>query len=192
MDDTETLAPKARVARAGRMEELAMTIRDYVAADAPPVYHLHKHAFDGLDEADLVRALHGDGAAVLSLVAEVGGALAGHILFSALALKPAPDPPRQIVALAPLAILPDFQQTGMGSALMGESLARLRESGTDGVIVLGHPEYYRRFGFTPASEFGIAFPGTVPEEAFMALPLREGGLADCAGTAVYHAAFGLA
>lgn len=168
-----------------------MKIRAYTEQDREVVYALHAHAFDGLDEAGLVQALHDDGAAVLSLVAEEDGAVVGHILFSSLGLAPAPARPRNLVALAPMAVLPDAQRQGVGEALVRASLDALRETGCDGVIVLGHPAYYPRFGFRPASAFGIVFPGTVPEEAFMALALRDGGLEDCRGTVMYHPAFGL-
>ena len=168
-----------------------MKIRAYTEQDREAVYALHAHAFDGLDEADLVQALHDDGAAVLSQVAERDGAVVGHILFSSLGLAPAPARPRYLAALAPMAVLPDYQRKGVGEALVRASLDALEEAGCDGVIVLGHPAYYPRFGFTPASGFGIGFPGSVPEEAFMALSLRVGGLEDCRGTVVYHPAFGL-
>lgn len=64
-------------------------------------------------------------------------------------------------------------------------------AGCDGIVVLGHPQYYPRFGFVPASNFGIKFPGKVADEAFMALPLRDGGLDGRTGAVVYHTAFGL-
>lgn len=168
-----------------------VTIREYNKQDAEAVHWLHEHAFDGLDEAGLVEALHDDGAAVLSQVAEEDGKVIGHIVFSELDLQPSPDPPRRLVALAPMAVLPDYQRKGVGDALTRQSLDRLRQAAWDGVIVLGHPEYYPRFGFAPASGFGIAFPGAVPDEAFLALPLKDGGLDGCSGTAVYHPAFGL-
>ena len=168
-----------------------MKIRVYREQDRDDVHALHAHAFDGLDEAGLVQALHDDGAAVLSLVAEEDGAVVGHILFTPLALDPAPADKKQLAALAPMAVLPDFQRRGVGEALARQGIDILCEQGWDGIVVLGHPAYYPRFGFTPASDFGITFPGTVPEEAFMALPLRDGGLDGCRGTVVYHAAFGL-
>lgn len=168
-----------------------MKIRAYCEDDAEAVYHLHQHAFDGLDEADLVVRLHDEGAALLSQVMEEDGAVVGHILFSALKIDPAPSPARSLAALAPMAVLPGYQRKGVGDALTRDSLEQLRAQGCDGVIVLGHPAYYPRFGFARASGYGLTFPGHVPDEAFMALPLKEGGLDGCPGTIVYHAAFGL-
>lgn len=168
-----------------------MEIRNYTEQDADSVYWLHKHAFDGLDEANLVKKIHDDGDAVLSQVAEENGDVVGHILFSPLGLTPTPSKPPRLVALAPMAVKPDFQRKGVGDALARNSLDLLRDSGWDAVIVLGHPKYYPRFGFVPASGHGITFPGEVPDEAFMVLALRENGLDGCSGTVVYHAAFGL-
>lgn len=168
-----------------------MGIRAYCKDDAEAVYYLHQHAFDGLDEADLVVKLHDDGAALLSLVFEEEGTVVGHILFSALGLDPEPSPTCSLAALAPLAVLPDYQRQGVGDALTRNGLEQLRARGCDGVVVLGHPDYYPRFGFERAARFGLAFPGHVPDEAFLALPLREGTLEGRSGTIVYHAAFGL-
>lgn len=168
-----------------------MIVRAYTDLDAEAVHWLHEHAFDGLDEADLVQAIHDDGAAVLSQVAERDGTIIGHILYSPLDILPAPVEPKRLAALAPVAVLPDVQRQGVGEALIQQSLEALRADGWDGVIVLGHPAYYPKFGFVAASTFGIAFPTPVPEEAFMALPLREGGMDGCAGELIYHKAFKL-
>ena len=168
-----------------------MNIRPYTDQDAHDVYWLHEHAFDGKDEADLVQAIHDDGAAILSQVSEEDGKVIGHILFSPLDILPAPVEPKKIAALAPMAVLPGFQRKGAGESLVRQSLDRLRDGGWDAVVVLGHPQYYPRFGFRPASGYGLAFPTEVPDEAFMALALRDGGLDGCAGELIYHKAFNL-
>jgi len=166
-------------------------IRPYRDEDGAAVYRIHERAFGGGEEAELVEAIVHDYAAVCSLVAEQEGAVVGHILYTALDIEPAPSPQRRLLALAPLAVLPEYQRQGVGDALTRESLRQLGVADWDGVIVLGHPEYYPRFGFGSASRYGIQFPGEVPAASFMALPLIEGALDGCDGVVRYHPAFGL-
>jgi putative acetyltransferase len=90
-----------------------------------------------------------------------------------------------------MAVLPDKQRQGVGEALVTQGLQTLRDGGWHGVVVLGHPQYYPRFGFVPASRFGLSFPTDVPDEAFMAVALQEGALDSCSGEVIYHKAFKL-
>jgi putative acetyltransferase len=96
---------------------------------------------------------------------------------------------RDALALAPLAVLPSHQKRGIGTALVERGLSDARRLGHAIVIVLGHPEYYPRFGFAPAAAFGIRAPFDVRPEAFMALALQEGALMDARGEAVYAPEF---
>ena len=120
-------------------------------------------------EARLVELLRNEGAHVpdLCLVAEEDGIVVGHILFSRATLGSG----HVALALAPMAVVPERQGAGIGSALVREALRRSRESEHGLVVVLGHPGYYPRFGFEPAGALGIKAPFDVPPEAWMALRL---------------------
>ncbi len=88
-----------------------------------------------------------------------------------------------------MAVLPSFQKRGIGSLLVERGLSILKKAGHRGVVVLGHPQFYPRFGFAPARTFGIRCEYNVPDEVFMALELYAGGLKDCAGLAKYQPEF---
>jgi putative acetyltransferase len=88
-----------------------------------------------------------------------------------------------------MAVSPPHQCCAVGSRLVEEALVLARERGHAGVVVLGHPEYYPRFGFVPAKSFALRYPAPVPDEAFMAAELAPGGFAGLAGDVGYHAAF---
>ncbi len=164
-----------------------MVIRQEKPADRESIRTVHEAAFDTLAEARLVEQLRGSGATIISLVAVQGGAIAGHILFSPISFSDCPD--AKMMSLAPMAVLPAFQGFGVGSALVRAGLQACREQGVGAVVVLGHPEYYPRFGFMPAMDFGIDSGYDVPPEAFMAIELEPGYLQEVAGTAQYHRAF---
>ena len=89
---------------------------------------------------------------IISLVADDNGTIVGHILFSPVTLTGHGD--LTIMGLAPMAVLPTNQRRGIGSSLVRAGLDRCRQSGCDAIVVLGHPQYYPRFGFVPASRFG--------------------------------------
>ncbi len=170
---------------------VAVLIRNETPADAAAVHALIVAAFEGNAEADLVEALRGHTFPYVSLVADDKGVIAGHILFTPVHL---PGHPRaRLMALAPLAVLPGYQRSGVGSALVEVGLERAREAGAGAVVVLGHPAYYPRFGFVPASRHGIRCSymdsGEVPDEAYMILELQPGHLDGLAGCVEYHAAF---
>ena len=165
----------------------AVTIRPERPDDRAAVRRVNEAAFGQPDEADLVDRLRDHSPSYLGLVAEVGGAVAGHILFTPVALDAGPADVR---GLAPMAVLPEHQRSGVGSALVRAGLAACAADGAGAAVVLGHPAYYPRFGFRPASAFGLACAYDVPDEAFMALELVEGALADAGGVARYHPAFG--
>jgi putative acetyltransferase len=139
-------------------------------------------------EADLVDALRAQATPLMSYVAELDGTIAGHILFSPVTLLSHPD--LAIMGLAPMAVLPTLQRQGIGSALVRTGLDACRDMGAGAVIVLGHAEYYPRFGFVPASRFGIRSEYDVPDDVFMAIELIPGFLAPRPGTIRYHPAFG--
>jgi putative acetyltransferase len=107
----------------------------------------------------------------LSFVAEANGTVVGHTMLSYVGLD---GSPRRLLELAPMAVHPDHQRRGIGSALARAALAAADERGEPLVLVLGHPTYYPRFGFRPASELGLAPPSAeIPDEAFMTVPLKR-------------------
>ncbi len=164
-----------------------MRVRAERDADRTAIHEVHAAAFETPAEADLVDALREQAAPIVSLVAEDGGAVVGHILFSPVSL--ASDPELEVMGLAPMAVAPSHQRRGVGSALVRAGLARCREMGCSGVVVLGHPEYYPRFGFLKASRFGLRCEYNAPDEAFMAIELAPGAFDDTAGLVKFHAAF---
>jgi len=162
-------------------------IRDERPQDIPAVRAVNLAAFTTPAEADLVDALRDAADPLVSLVADHDGAVVGHLMCSPATLDG--HPRVRLMGLAPMAVLPARQGLGIGSALVREAIERCRALGADGMIVLGHPDHYARFGFTAASGWRIACVYDAPDEAFMALELRPGVLAGCAGTARYHPAF---
>lgn len=145
-------------------------------------------AFGRVDEADLVERLHADGWVRLSLLAVEDDEVVGHILFTELPTRLDGRAVRA-AALAPMAVDPRWQGSGVGSALVREGLAQLAAAGFEAVIVLGHPGYYPRFGFSAALAARLASP--FPGEAFMALELVPGALRGEAGRVRYPDAFGI-
>lgn len=158
--------------------------------DYAAIANVNRRAFDGESESKLIWKLRRskEFSPELSLVACEKNRIVGHILFSPVTIEGAGGAVPAL-SLAPMAVLPEFQRRGIGSLLVHEGLERAREAGYGAVIVIGHPEYYPRFGFSPAALFGLRSSFPVPDEAFMALELREGYLRDIHGTVVYPEAF---
>jgi putative acetyltransferase len=167
-----------------------MQIRSEQAEDIAAIHAVNRAAFDTRTEADLVDALRAQAAPIVSLVAEDANAIVGHIFFSPVTLSSHPD--LILMGLAPMAVLPAQQRRGIGSALVRAGLGRCSALGCAAVVVLGHRAYYPRFGFAPASRFGIACEYDVPDDVFMALELEPGSLRGKPGTIRYHPVFGLA
>jgi len=161
-----------------------MKIRLELPTDADAVRAVNQAAFEKNTEADLVDLLREQASPIISLVAEDAGSIKGHILFSPVTLLGHPS--LKIMGLAPMAVLPDHQRRGIGSALVRAGLDACRQFGFGAVIVLGHAEYYPRFGFQPASRFGPKCEYDVPDDVFMAL---ERAMAGKSGTIRYHPAF---
>lgn len=169
-----------------------MIIRQEASGDYDEVYGLVREAFasaehsDG-NEHDLVAALRKSAAFVpeLSLVAEVGGRIVGHILFTEATVGDG-----TVLALAPLSVLPAYQKTGVGTALMEEGHRIARELGYAYSVVLGSETYYPRVGYLPADAFGIEAPEGVPAENYLAIKLREDA-AFVSGPVAYAEEFGM-
>ena len=173
---------------------LGRTMRDQIIVrperprDRDRVRLISEAAFGRSDEADLIDGLRADGVILLSLVAERTEGIVGHILFSRMSIE-TPQGRIPAVSLAPMAVLPDCQHSGIGSQLVRYGLDELRHRGERIVIVLGHEHYYPRFGFSTEKAGQLSSP--FPPEAYMALELAEGALSGIRGVVRYPAAFGL-
>ena len=164
-----------------------MHIRPERPEDISGIRHVNQSAFETAAEADLVEALREQAHPIVSLVAVDGEAVVGHILFSPMTLSSNTD--AQIMGLAPMAVLPSRQRQGIGSALVRTGLDECRRFGFSAVVVLGHADYYPRFGFVPASTFGLRSEYSVPDDVFLAIELSPDALRQRAGTIRYHPAF---
>ena len=163
-----------------------LLIRHETPADILGVRAVNEAAFETGAEAALVDALRENGKFTLSLVACIEGEVVGHILFTDIEMEPGGAAPR-ILGLAPMAVRPEWQGRGIGSALVRRGLEDCLELGYRGIVVLGHPAFYPRFGFTPASRHGITCIYEAPDEAFMAVAL--GGADLPKGRALYQPDF---
>jgi putative acetyltransferase len=164
-----------------------MLIRAEEQRDRAAVHAVNVSAFETPAEATLVDALRGQAQPLVSLIAEDNGAIVGHIMFSPVSLSG--HPALQIMGLAPMAVAPEHQRKGIGSALVRAGLEQCRQLGFGAVVVLGHPGYYPRFGFSASARFGIGCEYEVPEDVFMLVELQAGFLRGASGKVKYHAAF---
>lgn len=167
-----------------------LTIRSETAGDTPAIHQVNRLAFGRDNESQLVDKLRLEGAIIESLVAIQDEQVVGHILISPVQVH-SDDSNWDAVALGPMAVLPSHQKQGIGSALIRAVFAELKRKGHYAVIVLGHPEYYPRFGFRPSKPLGIRWENEVPDEVFMVAELEEGALRGRTGTVRYHPAFNL-
>lgn len=163
-------------------------IRPETAADIHSIRAVHRAAFPGDEEARLVDGIRASGNARVSLVAEIGERVVGHVLFSPVRIDGSIEAVGG-VGLAPVAVLPEFQRRGIGSALVRAGIDACRTLGCDFVVVLGHPDFYPRFGFERASARGLANEYGA-DEAFLVLELRAGALPQT-GLVRYGEEFGL-
>ena len=165
-----------------------MSIRPERSDDIERVRDINSLAFGQPAEAVLVDKLRVNCADAVSLVADDTGVV-GHILFTPVTID-TPERPLVGMGLAPMAVHPDRQRDGIGTQLVTRGLEMLRERGCPFVVVVGHPEYYPRFGFEPASRRGLASQWEgMPDEAFMVLVLDETAMAGVSGVARYRAEF---
>jgi len=164
-----------------------MLIRAEKKDDQDDVFAVNGSAFETPAEATLVDMLREQAQPIVSLVAEDQGNVVGHIMFSPVSLSENHD--LKVMGLAPMAVAPEHQRKGIGSALVLAGLEQCRQLGFVAVVVLGHPEYYPRFGFSPSSRFGIDSEYEVPEEVFMAMELVPDALSGKTGRVKYHNAF---
>jgi putative acetyltransferase len=169
-------------------EEAKVNVRLEDPGDRASIRAVNEAAFETQAEADLVDALREKSDALISLIAEVDERVVGHILFSPVSL--AGQPRASLMGLGPVAVLPQHQRRGVGSTLVRRGLELCRKRGCEAVVVLGHAEYYPRFGFVPASRYGITSAYDVPDDVFMVAPLGPASLQGLSGRVTYDEAFG--
>ncbi len=170
--------------------------RDEQPDDTDSVQQVLKHAFGRENESHLVARMRRLKIAPISLVAVDCSAkrpvksdrIVGHIMFSPVTINNvAPSVPA--LGLAPVAVIPEYQRQGIGSILIESGLAKCRQHGVGVVVVLGHHNYYPRFGFRPAHARGLKCKYKSPPESFMVIELRPGSLDVCKGLVHYHPTF---
>lgn len=164
-----------------------MQIRPEQEQDRTQVYRLNAAAFPGDAEAKLVDALRREAAPIVSLIASIDGEIVGHILFTPVTHSAFAD--AFIMGLAPMAVAEKARNRGIGTALARSGMAACAELGAGALVVLGDAGYYSRFGFGPASHFGLECEYDVPDDAFMAIELVPRFLAAKPGTIRYHDCF---
>jgi putative acetyltransferase len=171
-----------------------LVVREENPDDIEAIRRINRLAFERDVEAGIVDALREAGAVTLSMVAcqvdPATGAeeVIGHALYSPIIIEGANES-CSAVGLGPLAVLPDYQRQGVGTFLMEVSLEILRRAGHPAVILVGHPNYYPRFGFLPAEEWGLSVAFEVPPGVFQAIELQPGALAGVAGTIRFRPEF---
>ena len=165
-----------------------MYIRFEQREDVPRIHEVHRLAFGSALEGDIVDALRDAGVPLISLVAVDDGEIVGHVLFSPVTITGA-NADMRLVALGPMAAIPDRQRRGVGAALVKAGIEECRKRGVQAVFVVGHVEYYPRFGFGPAATFGISCEFEGVGDAFMVLELVPGALQGTAGVLHFHKAF---
>ena len=166
-----------------------LSIRPEQTDDIKAIRAVNEQAFGQKAEADLVGALRQNQKIIASLVAVDRGRIIGHILFSPVTIAGRTRMYYPSAGLAPMAVIPKRQREGIGTQLVEAGLRACRETGYNSVMVLGHPDFYPRFGFVPASRYGILNGFGAPDAAFMALELEPDALAQCAGTVQYQPEF---
>lgn len=160
-------------------------IREERPEDVAAIRNVNRRAFNQNQESNIVDALRSNGAALLSLVATLNGHVVGHIMYSPITIG------NEVTgaALGPMAVLPEHQRQGIGSNLIEAGNQKLKSAGQPFIIVIGHADYYPRFGFQPASTHGITCEWEVPDEVFMLLILDQAKMQGVSGPAKYRHEF---
>lgn len=164
-----------------------MIVRTEKREDFAAVQAIHLSAFPEDAESKLINRLRKNASPIVSMVAEDNEQLVGHILFSPVTLDSSTS--LKLMGLAPMAVLPSKQRQGIGSALVEAGLAQCRLIQCGAVAVLGHPDFYPKFGFKPSTDFAIKSEYDVPAEVFMMVELEKAYLQGCSGIISYHEEF---
>ena len=164
---------------------MLIEIREEHPDDVAAIRDVNKRAFGQDREGNIVDALRSNGAALLSLVATLNGEVVGHIMYSPITVGGSATG----AALGPMAVLPEHQRLGIGSKLVEAGNLKLESAGCPFIIVLGHANFYPRFGFRPAGGFGIKCEWDVPDHVFMLLVLDHARMQGVSGLARYRHEF---
>jgi putative acetyltransferase len=165
-----------------------IVVRHETLADFEAIRNVNLRAFKQSNEGNIVDSLREAGALTISLVALHDNHIVGHIVFSPVTVD-SEEGSFTALGLGPMAVLPEHQNKGIGSQLVEAGLKESLRLGHEIVVVIGHPEYYPRFGFSPAGPPGIEWEYEVPEEAFMLVELNAGALAGRTGVVKFHPVF---
>ena len=163
-------------------------VRTESPADIIAIHKINVLAFGRPNEADLVEALRKNARPFLSLVAVLENRAVGHICFSPVSIESG-DGPTAALGLAPMAVLPEYQRQGIGTRLIREGMEACRRVNHPVIFVLGHPDFYSRFGFVPASSKGLRCEYPVPDNVFMVAELTHGALEGRKGLVKYRSEF---
>ena len=163
---------------------MRIDVREERMSDVEAIRDVNRRAFGQDQEAAIVDALRSNGAASLSLVTTVDSLIVGHIMYS-----PVEIGRLEGIGLGPVAIIPEHQRRGIGSALIETGNRRLELAGCPFIVVLGHPGFYSRFGFRPASTLGVSCGWDVPDDVFQILVFDPVRMAGVSGVARYRQEF---
>jgi len=169
----------------------ALQVRRERRGDEAAIARVNDAAFGQPDESHLVDAVRAAGHPAISLVAVLDERVVGHILFTPVGIE-SPGPAIGAMGLGPMAVVPELQRRGIGSKLVEAGLRECARAGCQVVVVVGHPEYYPRFGFREARLYGLRSEYAVPDEAFMVTELTTGVLGGRGGLVRYLPEFGIA
>ena len=164
-----------------------LSAREERPADSDTIRHVNQQAFGEPRESRLVDTLRENGGVLLSLVATLDNRVVGHILFTPVSVGTGGH--WQGAGLGPMAVLPDCQRRGIGRALIEAGEQKLRAMDCPYIVVLGHPEYYPRFGFEPASRHGLSCEWDVPDNVFMIRVLDQAKMTGVSGLVHYRREF---
>jgi putative acetyltransferase len=164
---------------------VSIEIREECHDDIAAVRALNRQAFGQDQESNIVDVLRANEAALLSLVATVDDRVVGHIMYSPAVVGDNTTG----AALGPMAVLPAYQRQRIGSKLIKAGNRKLKDAGCPFIVVVGHADYYPRFGFRPASKHRIKCEWDVPDNAFMLLVLDQAKMESVSGLAKYRHEF---
>ena len=164
---------------------MLIEIRDECCEDITAIREVNRRAFQQEEESNIVDALRVNGGTLLSLVATVNDQVVGHIMYSPVTIAENVNG----VALGPMAVVPEHQRKGIGTRLVEAGNRKIKDAGYPFIIVVGHAEYYPRFGFSLASEYGIKCEWDVPDNSFMLLILDREKMQGVSGLARYRLEF---
>ena len=164
---------------------MLIEIREERADDVAAVRNMNRRAFGQDQESNIVDALRANEAALLSLVATLDDRVVGHIMYSPLSIGGSVTG----AALGPMAVFPEHQRQGIGTKLVKVGNQKLKDAGYPFIIVVGHADYYPRFGFKRANEHGITCEWDLPDDVFMLLVLDQAKMESVSGLATYRHEF---